>query len=76
MATKKISIMTLRGGETPRWFDAMRVGRVKEAQAAGWSFVTIGEINGALPRGAMEVDGQVVRGDDANRDVLMKKAGA
>lgn len=57
-----------------RWFsEAVRSGRIHQAQQLGWDFVQPEELRGqASDIGGQIVDGRVVRGDAHNREVLMK----
>lgn len=57
-----------------RWFsEAVRTGRIYQAQQLGWGFVLPEELRGTpTDIGGIVVDGRVVRGEAANREVLMK----
>lgn len=67
--------ITLKEGQwSIRWFsEAVRSGRIYQAQQMGWEFVIPEELRGtASDISALVVDGRIVRGENANREVLMK----
>lgn len=57
-----------------RWFsEALRTGRIYQAQQLGWEFVTPDDLAAsAADIGALIQDGRIVRGENANREILMK----
>lgn len=67
--------ITLKEGEwAVRWFaESVRTGRVHQGTQMGWDFVTPDDLKGtASDIGAQEADGRIVRGDNSNREVLLK----
>jgi len=57
-----------------RWVsESLRTGRVYQVQQLGWDFVTPEEIVGTPgDLGCQAIDNRLVRGDAANREVLVK----
>lgn len=67
--------VTLKEGQwAVRWFaESVRTGRVHQGTQMGWDFVTPDDLRGdASDIGAQAVDGRIVRGDNSNREVLLK----
>lgn len=67
--------ITLKEGRWAiRWFsESVRTGRIYQAQQMGWECVAPEELKGSPSDiSAIAVDGRVVRGENANREVLMK----
>lgn len=57
-----------------RWFsETLRTGRIHQAVTLGWDFVVPEDLaTPAADLGFQAIDSRVVRGDAANREVLMK----
>lgn len=68
------SIALKHGQWAVRWFsEGLRTGRIYQAQQLGWDFVNADELRGVPSDiSALVVDGRIVRGENANREVLMK----
>lgn len=68
------SIKLKEGEWAMRWVsEGVRTGRVYQVQNMGWEFVTPEEIVGQpSDLGCQALDNRLVRGDAANREVLMK----
>lgn len=67
--------ITLKEGDwVVRWVnEGVRTGRVYQVQNMGWDFVSPEELKGQPQDvGCQALDGRLVRGDAASRDVLMK----
>ena len=68
------AIQLTEGEWAIRWVsEGVRTGRVYQVQNMGWEFVTPEELVGQpTDLGCQALDNRLVRGDAANRDVLMK----
>lgn len=67
--------VTLKEGKwAVRWFsESVRTGRVHQGTQMGWDYVTPDDLTGQPGDiGAQAIDGRVVRGDNSNREVLLK----
>src|SRR6185503_351083 len=68
------AIKLKEGDWATRWVsETLRSGRVYQVQNLGWDFVTPEEVVGQpSDLGCQAIDNRLVRGDAANREVLMK----
>lgn len=69
-----VAVRLKEGEWATRWFNvSVRTGRIHQGQQLGWTFVTPAELIGRPEDYGFEaLDDRLVRGDQANRDYLMK----